>query len=150
MNIHLNVLAGLPKVTQGRFIDATVRAKTNCVVSRLLRANISMRVPVGSATSLVGLPNRATQSLPAAWDSSARPDCEGRVRVPCRLGTVLCMACLESPGRRQSQSPTLRAGGEHGEKTKSQVPTPSNFFASSVTSALSVVKNFAENEELFL
>lgn len=42
MNIHLNVLAKLPKVTQGRFIDATVRAKTNCVVSRLLRANISM------------------------------------------------------------------------------------------------------------
>ncbi|MHC1768811.1 MAG: OsmC family peroxiredoxin [Verrucomicrobiia bacterium] len=42
MNIHLNVLARLPKVTQGRFIDATVRAKTNCVVSRLLRANISM------------------------------------------------------------------------------------------------------------
>jgi osmotically inducible protein OsmC len=42
MNIHLNVLARLPKVTQGQFIDATVRAKTNCVVSRLLRANISM------------------------------------------------------------------------------------------------------------
>jgi lipoyl-dependent peroxiredoxin len=42
MNIHLNVLARLPKVTQGRFIDATVRAKTNCLVSRLLRATISM------------------------------------------------------------------------------------------------------------
>jgi len=42
MNIHLNVVARLPKVTQSRFIDATVRAKTSCVVSRLLRANISM------------------------------------------------------------------------------------------------------------
>ena len=42
MNIHLNVVARLPKVTQGRFIDATVRAKTNCLVSRSLRANISM------------------------------------------------------------------------------------------------------------
>lgn len=42
MNIHLNVVARLPQVTQGRFIDATVRAKTNCLVSRLLRANISM------------------------------------------------------------------------------------------------------------
>ena len=42
MNIHLGVLARLPRMTQGRFIDATVRAKTNCVVSRLLRANISM------------------------------------------------------------------------------------------------------------
>ena len=42
MNIHLNVVAHLPKVTQGRFIDATVRAKTNCLVSKSLRANISM------------------------------------------------------------------------------------------------------------
>jgi osmotically inducible protein OsmC len=42
MNLHLNVVAALPRVTQGRFIDATVRAKTNCLVSRLLRANVSM------------------------------------------------------------------------------------------------------------
>jgi osmotically inducible protein OsmC len=42
INVHLNVVATLPKVTQGRFIDATVRAKTNCLVSRLLRGNISM------------------------------------------------------------------------------------------------------------
>jgi osmotically inducible protein OsmC len=42
MNIHLSVAARLPKVTQSRFIDATVRAKTNCLVSRLLRANVSM------------------------------------------------------------------------------------------------------------
>ena len=42
MNIHLNVLANLPKVSQADFIDAIVRAKTNCMVSRLLRANTSM------------------------------------------------------------------------------------------------------------
>jgi len=42
MNIHLNVVARLARVTQSRFIDATVRAKTSCLVSRLLRANISM------------------------------------------------------------------------------------------------------------
>ena len=42
MNVHLNVNARLPNVTQGRFIDAAVRAKTNCLISRLLRANISM------------------------------------------------------------------------------------------------------------
>jgi osmotically inducible protein OsmC len=41
-NIHLNIVARLPKVTQGRFIDATVRAKTNCLISRLLRASVSM------------------------------------------------------------------------------------------------------------
>lgn len=42
LNMHLTVVATLPGVTQGRFIDATVRAKTNCLVSRLLRANVSM------------------------------------------------------------------------------------------------------------
>jgi lipoyl-dependent peroxiredoxin len=42
MDIHLNVMAKLPKVTQSEFIDATVRAKTSCLVSRLLRATISM------------------------------------------------------------------------------------------------------------
>ncbi len=42
VSIHLSVIARLPKVTQGEFIDATVRAKTTCVVSRLLRATVSM------------------------------------------------------------------------------------------------------------
>jgi osmotically inducible protein OsmC len=41
-DINLNVDAKLPKVTQGKFIDAAVRAKMNCMVCRLLRANISM------------------------------------------------------------------------------------------------------------
>jgi osmotically inducible protein OsmC len=41
-NIHLDINAKLPKVTQGEFIDATVRAKTSCLMSRLLRANVSM------------------------------------------------------------------------------------------------------------
>jgi lipoyl-dependent peroxiredoxin len=42
MNIHLNVMARLPRVTQAQFIDSIVRAKTNCLISRLLRANTSM------------------------------------------------------------------------------------------------------------
>ena len=42
MDLHLNIVARLPRVAQGRFIDATVRAKTSCMVSRLLRANVSM------------------------------------------------------------------------------------------------------------
>jgi lipoyl-dependent peroxiredoxin len=42
VNIHLNVVARLPKVSQGNFIDATIRAKTNCLVSRVLRPKISM------------------------------------------------------------------------------------------------------------
>ncbi|MEO8206199.1 MAG: OsmC family peroxiredoxin [Chthoniobacterales bacterium] len=40
--VHLNVIAKLPDVTQGTFIDATIRAKTHCLISKLLRANISM------------------------------------------------------------------------------------------------------------
>jgi osmotically inducible protein OsmC len=47
MNIHLNVTATLPKVTQNQFIDATVRAKTSCLVSRLLRATVSMNAKLG-------------------------------------------------------------------------------------------------------
>ena len=50
MNIHLNVLASLPKLTHGQFIDATVRAKTSCLVSRLLRANISMNAKLNPMT----------------------------------------------------------------------------------------------------
>jgi hypothetical protein len=32
----------LPRLTQGEFVDASVRAKTSCVVPRLLHTNISM------------------------------------------------------------------------------------------------------------
>jgi osmotically inducible protein OsmC len=41
-NIHLTVLANLPNISQCEFIDATVRAKTSCTISRLVQANISM------------------------------------------------------------------------------------------------------------
>lgn len=42
VNILLSVVARLPKATQGGFIDAAVRAKTNGLVSRALRPRISM------------------------------------------------------------------------------------------------------------
>src|SRR5438445_3894736 len=41
--IHLDVIATVPKVAQCDFIDAALRAKVNCPISRLLSANISMR-----------------------------------------------------------------------------------------------------------
>lgn len=41
-NIHLEISARLPGLTQSEFIDATVRAKTSCVISRLLRVTCSM------------------------------------------------------------------------------------------------------------
>ncbi|HWX21432.1 MAG TPA: OsmC family peroxiredoxin [Candidatus Binatia bacterium] len=41
--IHLDVIAEVPRVAQFDFVDATLRAKANCPVSRALNANISMR-----------------------------------------------------------------------------------------------------------
>src|SRR5881296_2501566 len=41
--IHLDVVAIVPKVAQCDFIDAALRAKSSCPISRLLDANISMR-----------------------------------------------------------------------------------------------------------
>ena len=41
--IHLDVIATVPKVAQCDFVEAALRAKANCPVSRSLNANISMR-----------------------------------------------------------------------------------------------------------
>src|SRR5208337_593820 len=41
--IDLDVIATVPKVAQCDFVDAALRAKANCPISRSLNANISMR-----------------------------------------------------------------------------------------------------------
>ena len=41
--IYLDVIATVPKVAQCAFVDAALRAKANCPISRSLNANISMR-----------------------------------------------------------------------------------------------------------
>jgi osmotically inducible protein OsmC len=41
--IDLDVVAAVPRVAQCDFVDAALRAKANCPVSRALNANISMR-----------------------------------------------------------------------------------------------------------
>src|SRR5687768_12780654 len=41
--IHLDVIATVPRALQCDFIDAAMRAKLSCPISRLLNANISMR-----------------------------------------------------------------------------------------------------------
>jgi lipoyl-dependent peroxiredoxin len=41
--IHLDVVATVPNVAQCDFVDAALRAKSNCPISRALTANISMR-----------------------------------------------------------------------------------------------------------
>lgn len=40
--IHLDVIAWVPRAEQCDFIDAAVRAKTSCSISRLLHAKVSM------------------------------------------------------------------------------------------------------------
>jgi len=41
--INLDVVATVPRVAQCDFVDAALRAKANCPISRSLNANISMR-----------------------------------------------------------------------------------------------------------
>ena len=41
--VHLDVTAAVRKVAECDFVDAALRAKANCPVSRALNANISMR-----------------------------------------------------------------------------------------------------------
>ena len=41
--VHLDVIATVPEVAQCDFIDAALRAKANCPISRSMNANISMR-----------------------------------------------------------------------------------------------------------
>jgi len=52
--IHLVVTATVPAAAQGDFIDAALRAKTNCPISRLLNANISMAAKLKRDAVAVG------------------------------------------------------------------------------------------------
>jgi len=69
--IHLDVIATVPEVAQCDFVDAALRAKANCPVSRSLNANISMRAKLSargaakllrvermSATFALGIPQK--------------------------------------------------------------------------------------------
>jgi organic hydroperoxide reductase OsmC/OhrA len=42
--MQLNVRANVPNVSQVRFMDAALAAKTNSPIARLLKTNISMTV----------------------------------------------------------------------------------------------------------
>src|SRR6476646_10211852 len=48
--IHLDVIAAVPRVAQCDFVDAALRAKANCPISRSLNANISMRAQLSPQT----------------------------------------------------------------------------------------------------
>jgi lipoyl-dependent peroxiredoxin len=58
--IHLDVVAAVPKVAQFDFIDAALRAKANCPVSRSLNANISMHARLKSRSAAIRIFPRAS------------------------------------------------------------------------------------------
>jgi lipoyl-dependent peroxiredoxin len=76
MNIHLNVVARLPRLSQGEFIDATVRAKTSCLVSRALRPTVSMNAKL---EKLLRPRTGATSAHPSAHRRS-------KIKSPARQG----------------------------------------------------------------
>src|SRR6266571_2326608 len=49
--IHLDVIATVPKVAQCDFVEVALRAKANCPISRSLNANISMRATLSPRTA---------------------------------------------------------------------------------------------------
>jgi osmotically inducible protein OsmC len=53
--IHLDVIATVPRVAQCDFVDAALRAKANCPISRSLNANISMRAKLSQTDATAGL-----------------------------------------------------------------------------------------------
>jgi lipoyl-dependent peroxiredoxin len=64
--IHLDVIATVPKVAQCDFVDAALRAKANCPISRSLNANISMRARLsqcGATARLLPQRNWSTAGL---------------------------------------------------------------------------------------
>ena len=60
--INLEVLAEVPKAAQSDFIDATLRAKTGCLISRVLRATISMNAKLESNAPAVPRPRPPSQN----------------------------------------------------------------------------------------
>jgi osmotically inducible protein OsmC len=53
--IHLDVIAAVPRVAECDFVDAALRAKANCPISRSLNANISMRAKLSQRVSTARL-----------------------------------------------------------------------------------------------
>jgi osmotically inducible protein OsmC len=65
--VHLDVIAAVPNVAQCDFVDAALRAKANCPISRVLTANISMRAklsPRGASTRTLLRPARVRTNRP--------------------------------------------------------------------------------------
>ena len=69
--IYLDVIARMRKVAECDFVEAALRAKANCPISRSLNANISMRATLSRNTWTLILsrgPWRKS-STPTSWSS---------------------------------------------------------------------------------
>src|SRR5437870_8197943 len=64
--IHLDVIATVPKVAQCDFVDAALRAKANCPISRSLNANISMRAKLSPRGSVERLRLKRISVIPVS------------------------------------------------------------------------------------
>jgi osmotically inducible protein OsmC len=66
--VHLQVVALVPRAAQCDFIDAAVRAKTGCFITRLLQVKVSMVATLkrGAAATRLNLPSRIRPTGPSA------------------------------------------------------------------------------------
>jgi osmotically inducible protein OsmC len=83
--VHLDVVAAVPGVAQCDFVDAALRAKANCPISRALNANISMRAQLTHPAADERIKHRpnlaATPRGPVRKNSarSKRPDAQSQL-----------------------------------------------------------------------
>jgi osmotically inducible protein OsmC len=70
--VHLDVVAAVPGVAECDFVDAALRAKANCPISRAINAVISMRATLSHPESEVRLkPCRSPAATPASLGRKA-------------------------------------------------------------------------------
>lgn len=68
--IHLDVVASVPRAAQCDFIDAAMRAKTSCSISRLLNAKVSMFAKLKRAAAVTKF---VPQAMPTAGGPGTKP-----------------------------------------------------------------------------
>ncbi len=72
--IHLEVIATVPRIAECEFVDAALRAKVSCPVSRALRANISMSARLAAVAPPPARARKPRSSRPA---EPAKPPAAG-------------------------------------------------------------------------
>ncbi len=71
--IHLEVIAAVPRVADCEFVDAALRAKASCPISRALTANISMSAKLAASEPVPKAKARSSRASRAPERSKRRP-----------------------------------------------------------------------------